>query len=308
MKYLRIDKDILATLAYFNMFDYPLKKQEIFSFLCHSDNYMEFDRTLENLVKDSIVFRIGEFYCLQNNHLIAERRSIGNARAIQMLSKAEKVADIISAFPYVKGVAVSGSLSKYFADENADIDFFIITSANRLWICRTLLHLFKKLTFLLKMQDFFCMNYFIDEAESCIVEKNFYTAMEIVTILPLRGKKVFDDFYLVNNWTRIFFPNKHPDTFSTKKTGSGWLKRITEKLFNTRPGCMVDDYLMKLTSKRWAAKTRKNRRNSKGYLMSMCTDKHFSKPNPDHFQKTLLHKYEGTLADIYKRLEHSGFY
>ena len=308
MKYLRIDKDILATLTYFNMFDYPLKKREIFSFLCHSDDYTEFDRTLENLVNDSIVFRIGEFYCLQNNQAIAERRVVGNAKAIQMLTKAEKVAGIISAFPYVKGVAVSGSLSKYFADENADIDFFIITTANRLWICRTLLHLFKKLTFLLKMQDFFCMNYFIDEAECCIVEKNFYTAMEIVTILPLRGKKIFDDFYQVNNWTRIFFPNKHPDTFSTKRTGSAWLRLMTEKLFNSRTGCMVDDFLMKLTSKRWAAKTRKNKRNSKGYLMSMSTDKHFSKPNPDHFQKTLLHKYECSLADIYKRLERSRSY
>jgi hypothetical protein len=308
MKYLRIDKDILATLTYFNMFDYPLKKREIFSFLGHSDNYLEFDWTLENLVKDSIVFRIGEFYCLQNNQKIAERRSIGNAKATRMLKKAVRVAGIISGFPYVKGVAVSGSLSKYFADENADIDFFIVTAANRLWICRTILHLFKKITFLFKMQDLFCMNYFIDEAEPCIVEKNFYTAMEIVTILPLRGKKVFDHFYEVNDWTRIFFPNKYPETYSTKKTRSSWFKYITEKVFNGRIGCSLDDYLMKLTSKRWAMKTKLKKKNSKGYLMSMCTDKHFSKPNPEHFQRTLLQRFENSLADFYKRLEHSRFY
>ena len=308
MKYLRIDKDILATLTYFNMFDYPLKKREIFSFLSHSDDFPEFDRTLENLVNASIVFRVGEFYCLQNNQKIAERRSIGNAKATRMLRKAERVAGIISVFPYVKGVAVSGSLSKYFADENADIDFFIITAANRLWLSRTILHLLKKISFLFKMQDLFCMNYFIDEAEPCIVEKNFYTAMEIVTILPLRGKKAFDNFYTVNDWTRIFFPNKYPNTYTTKNTRSSWLKVMTEKVFNGRIGNSLDNYLMKLTSKRWATKTIMKKTNSKGYLMSICTDKHFSKPNPEHFQKTLLQRYEKSLADTYKRLERSRFY
>ena len=43
MKYFNIRKDILATLAYFNMFDYPLKKNEIFLFLGHCNDYREFE-------------------------------------------------------------------------------------------------------------------------------------------------------------------------------------------------------------------------------------------------------------------------
>lgn len=304
MKYLRINKDILATLTYFNMFDYPLRKSEIFSFLSHCDNFAEFDRVLNNLTNDSVVFKLGDFYSLQDNHLIAERRIKGNEKAARMLKKAGKVAAVISSFPYVKGVAISGSLSKHFADETADVDFFIITTANRLWIARTILHLFKKITFLFKMQDLFCMNYFIDEAEPCIIEKNLYTAMEIATVLPLYGKNVFDEFYEANIWTRIFFPNKYTDTHSTKSVGSTLFKNITEKAFNYPFGNMLDNYLMKLTAKRWAAKTLLKKKNSKGYLMSICTDKHFSKPNPEHFQKVLLQKYENSLADIYKRLEH----
>src|SRR5450755_717443 len=179
MKYLCIDKDILATLTYFNMFDYPLRKREIFIFLGHCDDFHEFERALENLTNESAIFKVGEFYSLQNNYTLAERRYKGNEKAAKMLKKAEKAANIISAFPYVRGVAVSGSLSKYFADENADIDFFIITAANRLWIARTLLHIFKKFTFIFNMQDLFCMNYFVDEAEPCIIEKNIYTAIEI---------------------------------------------------------------------------------------------------------------------------------
>jgi len=303
MKYLCIDKDILATLTYFNLFDYPLRKREIFIFLGHCDNFKEFDLALCNLVNESAVFKIGDFFSLQNNYALAERRSRGNEKAARMLVEAEKAAKIISAFPFVKGIAVSGSLSKYFADDKADIDFFIITEANRLWIARTLLHIFKKFTFLFNMQDHYCMNYFIDEAEPGIIEKNIYTATEIATILPLHGSKSFESFYKVNNWSRIFFPNKNMDASIAKEIKKTWYKYLTAKVFNNRFGNLLDNYLMKLTAKRWASKTRLNRKDNKGFLLGMQTNKHYSKPNPDNFQKILLKRYENNLAEVFNRYE-----
>jgi hypothetical protein len=306
MKYFCLKKDILATLAYFNLFDYPLRKGEIFIFLGHNDNFPEFEQALASLLIESVVFKIGEFYSLYNNYLLAERRYKGNDKALRMLKKAEKAAGLISSFPFVKGVAVSGSLSKYFADENADIDFFIITNANRLWIARTLLHIFKKFTYLFNTQDNYCMNYFIDEAEPGILEKNIYTATEIATILPLRGRAIFDNFYTVNNWTKIFFPNKYRYFSSAKEINKTWITYIAEKIFNNAAGNLLDNYLMKLTSKSWNTKTKANKRNSKGMLMSMHAGKHFSKPNPDVFQKKLLQRYEKGLADIFNRYEVSA--
>ena len=52
--------------------------------------------------------------------------------AATLLARAEKIAKLFYKFPYVRAVGVSGSVSKNFADENADIDYFIITKANRL--------------------------------------------------------------------------------------------------------------------------------------------------------------------------------
>ncbi len=209
MKYYSIKKDILATLTYFDMFDYPLRKSEIFIFLGHCDDFHEYEFGLRDLLNESSIFKIGEFYSLHNDYTLAVRRYKGNEKANSMLRKADRAAFILSCFPFVKGIAVSGSLSKYFADEKTDIDFFIITTANRLWIARTILHIFKKITYLLNMQDLFCMNYFIDEAELGIIEKNIYTATEIATILPLCGCKIFDSFFKVNSWARSFFPNKY---------------------------------------------------------------------------------------------------
>ena len=303
MKYFNIRKDILATLAYFDMFDYPLKKNEIFLFLGHSNDYREFEQALTNLLKDSVVYKMADFYSLQNDFKLAIRRFRGNEKAIQMLKKAEKAAAIISAFPFVRGVAVSGSLSKYFADEQSDIDFFIITKANRLWIARSLLHVFKKLTFIVRRQSYFCMNYFIDEKDPAIMEKNIYTAIEVVTVLPLRDNGTFDEFFKANSWASVFFPNKFLHTQSVKKTGKSWIKSLTEKSLNNKFGDSLDNFLMNQTAKNWNAKTQSNKTDNKGMLMSMHAGKHFSKPNPEIFQKKILQTYENSLSEIFKRWE-----
>ena len=76
---------------------------------------------LTKLLNEKIIFRIDNFYSLQNEPIRAKKRREGNQRAIKQLAIAKKVARVLSHFPYVQTVAVSGSLSKYFADEKADI-------------------------------------------------------------------------------------------------------------------------------------------------------------------------------------------
>ena len=299
----REKKDILATLAYFNMFDYPLKKREIHSFLGHAADMNEFEQALNILVTELVVFKIGEFYSISNNYKLAEKRRKGNEKASLLLKKAARAAKLVAAFPFVRGVAVSGSLSKNFADDKADIDFFIITAPNRLWIARTLLHIFKKFTFLLNKQDMFCMNYFIDEAEPCIQEKNIFTATEVVTILPLCGNTVFEIFFAINNWTKAFLPNNYMRVASGGAMRKWWLKSAIEKMFSNKLGEWLDNFLMRLTAKSWDKKTRNKKTNSKGMIMSMHTGKHFSKPNPVNFQRKLLQRYENSLAEIFKQYE-----
>jgi len=307
MKYFSIKKDILATIAYFNMFDYPLKKNEIFQFLGHSDDFAEFERALNFLTNDSVIFKIGEFYSLHNNFSLAIKRQKGHEQANHMLKKAEKVAILISAFPFIKGVAISGSLSKFFADDRTDVDFFIITTPNRLWIARTFLHMFKKITYLFNLQDLFCMNYFIDESEPVILEKNIYTATEVATILPMRGAEAFEIFFTANTWTKNFLPNKNIYMPTIKENKKTWLRYLAEKLLDNQFGDALDNFLMNQTARSWNAKTRSDKRNSKGMVLSMHIGKHFSKPNPEIFQKRLLQRYEHSLADIFKYYELSRY-
>ena len=307
MESLQIKKDILATLTYFSLFNYPLKKGEIYIFLNTCEDLNDFEESLQSLLDEAVVFKIAGFYSLVDDFYIAARRMKGNEKAAVLLKRAEKSAAIISSFPFIQGVAVSGSLSKNFADENADIDFFIITSANRLWIARTLLHIFKKLTFIFKMEGYFCMNYFIDDADPSIQEKNIYTAIEASTLIPLHGTDIFKRFFEVNSWTKAYLPNKHMAT-QGKEINNSWMRTLAEKLLDNRLGNRLDNFFMKWTARKWDSKTTNRQKDSKGLVLSMHTGKHFAKPIPDRFQKPLLMKYESKLTEIHRRYELSRFF
>ena len=198
---------ILKVLAYFDIFQYPLTAAEIKKYLDQPLHDHDLEHTLRHLLHDQHIYQLGEFYSLHNNPLLALRRREGNQRAAKLMPRAMKAGRFLYQFPFVSAIGISGSLSKNFADERSDVDFFIITKANRLWIARTLMHLFKKLTFLTGHQHYFCMNYYIDETALRIEDENIYTALEIATLVPVAGNQAADQFFVHNKWRTRFFPN-----------------------------------------------------------------------------------------------------
>ncbi len=300
-----IKQNILATLAYFDLFNYPLTRTEIYLFLGKKYGYEFFDDGLRCLVINGIIYQFDGFYSLKNDDYLVARRVEGNERATEMIKIAKKVGAFLIRFPYVRGIAISGSLSKNFADKNADIDLFIITAKNRLWIARSIMHFFKKLSFLVNKQHYFCMNYYIDEQALEIKEKNIYTAIEIGTLIPMHGDMAFEKFYAANFWTRNFLPNKTMRLACAKPLKRSFFKSLFEWMLNNRIGNALDNRLMKVTDKRWSKKTILKKLNSHGALLSMSTGKHFAKPDPVGFQTKLLARYDNKLSALLQENEDS---
>ncbi|MFL5811743.1 MAG: nucleotidyltransferase domain-containing protein [Flavisolibacter sp.] len=298
-----VKQDILATLSYFDIFDYPLFQTEIFQFLRHSYPQKEFTEALQELCNENWIYKLDEYYSLQDNYSLVIRRKEGNSRAKNMLKTAEKIAAFLSRFPFVRGVAVSGSLSKNFADKDSDIDFFIITAKNRLWLARTFMHCFKKITFLVKKQEWFCMNYYIDEEAMQIKEKNLFTATEVATLLPLRGIDSFQQFYVNNKWSRNYLPNHVLRVSYVDELKKPFFKKLVELIFNNPLGNVLDISLMKLTRRRWALKKKQRRLNKRGFVLGMDVSRHYAKPDPESFQKKLVETYEKKIFNLFLRYE-----
>jgi len=297
------EKDILKVLAYFDIFHYPVSSEEIRRFLNKASTGDELDKTLQELHAKKKIFKYDHLYFLHDDPSVVCKRKINNQRAKCLLGTADKIASFLYQFPYVRGVGISGSLSKNVADENADIDFFIITKAERLWIARTTMHLFKKLTFLIGRQHWFCMNYYIDEEALLIAEKNIFTATEVITLLPVCGNGTLESFFEANEWVHLYFPNYQLCTKSRKKVRPSFLKRFLEFSLNNLFGEWLDNKLMRITTKRWMQKELRGKLNMKGNRVGLRMSKHFSKPNPEFFQQKVLQLYASKLKEMEKNLQ-----
>jgi hypothetical protein len=291
-------ESVLKALAYFDIFRYPLTKEEIAKFMDQPADNRRVEQCLSELLNEGAVFLNQEFYGLQDNPLIIHRRYEGQQRAEQLLKKAMKIGRFLYQFPFVRGVAVSGSLSKNFADESADIDFFVITKANRLWVARTFMHLFKKLTFLIGHQHYYCMNYYIDEEALLLEEKNIFTATELKTLLPVSGRYAIENFFVTNKWADEWLPSCDYRIQQQKDRRFTIFKKITEWIFNNKVGNALDKYLLRITTRRWKNKKEKGRKNDKGLTMALITGRHFAKSDPGNFQAKVLQQYEEKTAKI----------
>lgn len=296
-----VQKDVLAVLGYFDLFSYPLTCAEVNLFLGSKNDSRVVSAALDYLVNSEKIYLFDCCYTLKKDSRIVSRRKAGNKRAAELMKVAEKICAFLIRLPYVKGIAVSGSLSKNFADEDSDIDLFVITAKNRLWIARTCMHAFKKLAFLFKKQHYFCMNYYIDETCLEIPEKNIYTATEVATLIPLQGDLAFKQFYAANTWVLKFLPNKIMRIDLARPVKQRFFKELFEKLFNNKTGDALDSALMNITTRRWQQKTLLKKLNGHGEVMAMAAGKHFSKPEPANFQRGLLSRYHQKISTLFSR-------
>ncbi|HTS45373.1 MAG TPA: nucleotidyltransferase domain-containing protein [Puia sp.] len=294
--------NVLKILVYFDLFDYPLTGDEIYRFLDLKTDRNTLMADLNQLTEEKYVFKNNDFYSLKNNPALIKKRITENDYAQPLLLRARKNSKFLFGFPYVKGIFISGSLSKNVAKKKSDIDYFVITDPNRLWIARTIMHLFKKLTFLTGHQHWYCMNYFIDEEGLQIEEKNIFTALELITLMPVRGNGAIDAFFKANSWSAKYFPNCVVNTrLHDEKPPGNRMRKLIERIFNSNAGNKLDNYLMKLTTRRWNLKEEKQKLTINGTRMGLRTGKHYCKPNPAFFQEKILTLYYSRLNEWKKR-------
>ena len=302
----RLDQQILRTLLYFDIFNYPLKSEEIFRFL----GIPALDKSLitsrlKSLSDQKITFQFGELFSLKNDNTLIERRLKGNKEADKYLILAKKKANLISKFPFVRGVLASGSLSKGYMDERSDIDFFLVTAPNRLWIARTLLVLYKRV-FLANSHKHFCINYLVDENHLEIEEKNLFTATELATVIPLYGSEQYKNLQEVNSWLTEFFPNYIPRSLGgVPPSKLSWPKKVFEGVISLFFADALEKYLQNKTRSRWKRLYEKSY-SASDFKVAFKSKSYASKNHPQNFQRTVIEVYDEKLRSFGLHLKASG--
>jgi hypothetical protein len=294
---LQLQKQLFEVLAYFDVFKHPLKKGEIQFIIGTNENTLS--QTLVDLCNRGIIFSMEDYYSMDADVVgLLAKRKLSEERAQVYLLKLEKYKKIIANFPFVRGIAVSGSLSKGIMHEDGDIDFFIITEPGRLWICRSLLIAYKKFR-LLNSRKYFCLNYFVDANNLEIRDKNIFTFMELLHLLPVYSEKnTLNEFFDANAWMSNYFPSFR--TPNLPESGLPNVRKVsTEKLLGGPVGDFLERMAHQATVKRWRKKFAHF--NNEKFELTMRSTVGVSKHHPRDFQSRVLLVYEDKLNQLLNR-------
>lgn len=276
---------------YYDVFQYPLTKKELFENTAVKATTIDFFNELEELVTQKYLKKINDFYLIPTSSIdIVERRVKGNELAEYMLTKAYELSRKIAKFPFMKGICISGGLSKNYYDDKSDIDYFVITKANRLWICRTLFVLYYK-TLSQEKRKHLCLNYFISEADLVINDTNAFVATELAYLLPTINYSVYKALLEKNNWYKKYFINKIESTdLNCIETPEPWYKKIIELFFFGKFGNWIDDVLLNFTLNHWRKKY--PQMSEEDFQLQFRSRKHVCKRHAQGYQNKVLTLWE----------------
>ena len=212
-----LSKNILSTIVYYDILDYPMTSFEIWKYLMGDKKEGEKNsltlvvKSLESdELKKYIAHRRG-FYFLRGRESLVRKRIERNKISQTKFKKVIRLAKWLRCVPFVRMIAVTGRVAMKNAESGSDLDFLIVLKRGRIFTGRTLatllVHLLGKRRYADKITDRACLNYFLTDDALEISSKDIYSSSEYSFIFPVFGQETFQKFQKENEWIRDFKPN-----------------------------------------------------------------------------------------------------
>jgi len=206
---------VLAALAFFDVFDYPLTFSEIKRLRYGRSGASAASAEIAAVLASAAEERDG-YYFLPGRSVIVDTRHRRYRLAERKFLKARRLAKWARLLPSVRLVAVCNSLALSNADTESDIDIFIICRPGTLWVTRLLLAGTLQLLGLRprpgRHADTFCLSFFLSEddldiSRLALPSGDTYLLYWIASLVPLYDAGgVMSSFMAANSWVRVFLP------------------------------------------------------------------------------------------------------
>ena len=229
------ERAVLQSVLYAALFDYPLTPAQLAVSLigARAD-----EPTVMRWFNSSVYLRERLEYA--DGYLFPRgRHDLVRTRARRQVTSAALLADLsgpltlLTRMPFVRMVALSGSLAHLNADPDADLDLFVITRARRVWTTTVLVLAIARL---LGWRKRLCLNYVISERALWIAPADLFSANQIVHLRPLTGERTYRRFLKANRFIERFYPNFVPRAIEKPEMQP----RYVESLLNYTVGPVLE--------------------------------------------------------------------
>jgi predicted nucleotidyltransferase len=265
-----LEKQILATVVYYDILDYPLTSFEVFLYLVNK-NYesrimnQELSDVCELLnnseyLKKYLDQKLG-FYFLKNRKDIVQQRLNRKKLADQKWKKIKKVFWIMQITPFMRMVLVSGSLALGNSKNESDVDLIIIAKKKRIWIVRTFITLLTSILgvrrYKNKTENKICLNHYITNKSLKIPFESLYNAQSYLHLINIydskKDKELFKKFQKENEWIKKYAGNYKSSElggFRSIKRNKilNFISKISEFILSGEIGNYFENALSKIQS------------------------------------------------------------
>jgi hypothetical protein len=234
----------VQTVAYADVFDYPMTIDEIHRYLVGVRASRGDIREMLNTPPPKALARSGRYFTLAGRENAVGIRRARAALAAEYWRRALRYGHEMSRLPFVRMVAVTGALAMDNVADG-DIDFLIVTEPGRLWLCRAMVVSLVRFAGLKGTE--LCPNYFLSERALVLTERNLFTAHELAQMVPLAGLHTYEQLRCLNRWTDTFLPNAAgaPRRITAVEQTPGPTRRIVEGTLRSRICAPLEHWEMK---------------------------------------------------------------
>jgi alpha-1,3-rhamnosyl/mannosyltransferase len=236
----KIAAAVLKTLAYADLFDYPLCAEEVHQgLLACSASFDEVREALAAWESRGVIAQKGRLYFIRGRQKIVAVREQRRQQTHGLLQKHARLLRLVIDFPFVRSVSLSGAAAFENSPRRDDIDLFVITAGRRLWSVYAALALLLKL---IGKRRVICLNCLVDLDHLRIDDRDFFVAHQIAFLRPLSGAEHLQKFLAANAWISAHLPQcrfRSADSLSaktpallanTKRPENFWLKALAETI------------------------------------------------------------------------------
>jgi hypothetical protein len=230
----------LRSVIYASLFDYPLTLEQLHASLVEVRAEA---LSVESWWRDSaflqatVDYRDGRYFPAGRGDLL-HTRTRREALSRDLLEREHRILSLVARMPFVRMVALSGSLAHLNAERSADLDLFVITAPGRVWSVTLSVLLIARL---LGWRKRMCLNYVISERAMAIEPGDLFSANQIIHLRPVVGHDVFTRFVNANPFVKRFYPNftanvapAHP------KSQAPSPKPLAERALALGPGALLE--------------------------------------------------------------------
>lgn len=215
MNDLSLKERIIIHINYRDVFNAPIKKDDLIKWIIENrdiEKLQEIELVLKELKNDGLIIERKGFLAVAGKEEIIDLQNEKTALTQHLIHKGTSFLRLLGKLPFIKFIGISGSVAANNPtvdnEGHVDLDLFIITSKNTLWIIFLIERLVTNITRLIRKKNFYCFNYVVDESFLEIYNKNFFTATEMINLIPVLNKGVQNKFVEHNSWFKSFYPEK----------------------------------------------------------------------------------------------------